>query len=112
LIRPIVLFGQSPVERARQTGSSRCSLYRKAAAFTQLGLAGLLGELPIDDHRRLPEPMRQAIRALKAEHTALNLREIATICYVSFGRRPSHHTVEKVLAEEPIPPSSTRRFPP
>jgi hypothetical protein len=115
-IRPIVLFGQSPTERARQTGTVRRSLYRKAAAFTQLGLAGLPGEPPIDDHRRLPEPMRQAIRALKAEHTALNLREIATICGVPsgprLGRRPSHHMVEKVLAEEPLPPSSTRRFPP
>jgi putative transposase len=112
LIRPIVLFGQSPTERARQTGSARRSLYRKAAAFAQRGLQGLLGDPPTDDHRRLPEPLRQAIRELKAEHAALNLREIATICSVRFGRQPSHHTVETILAAGPVPSSSSRRFPP
>jgi transposase len=111
LIRPIVLFGRSPAERARQTGTSRRSLYRKAAAFTQLGLVGLLGEPSIDDQRRLPEPIRQAIRELKAEHAALNLREIATICYVRFGHRPSHHTVDANLAEQALPSKTTRRFP-
>lgn len=112
LIRPVVLFGHSSAERARQTGTSRRSLDRKAAAFAQLGMAGLTPEPPGDGRQRLPDDVRQAIVDLKAEYAALNLREIATICYVRFGQRPSHHTVQRVMTEEPIPPKTTRRFPP
>ena len=38
--------------------------------------------------------------------------EIATVCYVRFGRRPDYRTVERVLAEEPMPLRMVRRFPP
>lgn len=33
LIRPVVLFGHSPAERARQTGAPQRTLYRQAARF-------------------------------------------------------------------------------
>jgi hypothetical protein len=56
--------------------------------------------------------MRQAILDLKAEHSAFRPTELADICYVRFGRRPSHHTVQHILATESIPPTTTRRFPP
>ena len=59
--------------------------------------------------------MRQATVDLKATYPAFNLREIATICYIQFGRKPSHHTVQRILAEGPEPSPllrSGRRFPP
>ena len=54
--------------------------------------------------------MREAIVALKAEHPGLHLREIATICYVRFGRRPGHQTVKRVLAETPPLEQVVRRY--
>src|SRR5207249_2206667 len=41
LIRPVVLFGSSPAERARQTGAPQRTLYRPAARFETDGMAGL-----------------------------------------------------------------------
>ena len=38
--------------------------------------------------------------------------EIASICYVGFGRRPSKHTVKRILEEEPMPFKMVRRFDP
>ncbi len=65
-----------------------------------------------DTHRNLPTPMRQVIADLKAEFPALHFREIAKICYVQFGRKPSHHTIQAVLAESPLSTRKTRRYPP
>lgn len=62
-------------------------------------MTSLFATPPAPPSRRLPGEVREAIRALKAEHPALNLREIATICYVRFGRRPSPQTTKRVLAE-------------
>jgi len=39
LIRPVVLFGQSPAERAAETGAAQRTVYRQVARFDQLGLA-------------------------------------------------------------------------
>lgn len=48
---------------------------------------------------------------LKAEYPDFSLREIATICYVQFDRRPSHSTVKQVLADGPPPSHTTRQYP-
>ncbi len=40
------------------------------------------------------------------------LHEIATICYAQFGRRPSPHTIQLVLATGPKSSRTTRRYPP
>ena len=37
--------------------------------------------------------------------------EMATICEVRFKRRPSSHTIKKILATEPAPAGVQRRFP-
>ena len=55
--------------------------------------------------------MREALVALKAEHPQLHLRELATICYIRFGRRLGHQTVKRVLAETPLPVLPSRRYP-
>src|SRR5437016_11082835 len=67
--------------------------------------------VPKLDKRTLPPPMRQAIVDLHAEYADLNIHEIATICYVQFGRRPSVQTIKLVLANGPKPQRTTRRFP-
>ena len=67
---------------------------------------------PSETARDLPPDMRQLIVDLKAEHPAFRSHEIATVCYVRFGRRPSHHTVQRVLASGPQPSITARRFPP
>jgi|GEM_PF-5293002 hypothetical protein len=42
IIRPVLLFGISPKERAGETGMSKSSIYYKANLFDQAGM-GLLG---------------------------------------------------------------------
>ena len=43
LIRPVVLFGRSPAERARQTGKAERTIRRKADRFDRFGMASLFG---------------------------------------------------------------------
>lgn len=38
LLRPIVLFGDTPAERAEQTGAAERTLYRRADRFDQEGM--------------------------------------------------------------------------
>jgi len=112
LIRPIVLFGHSPAERARLTGAPQRTLYRQAARFAREGMASLFGPPKVERHRTLPDQIQRAILVLKVEHPAFHPHEIATICSVQFGWRPSHHTVRRILAEDPLPILVGRRFPP
>lgn len=112
LIQPIVLFDLPPSERARQTGdASERTLYRRVARFEAEGMASLF-DPETSRRRRLPPSLRRLIVDLKAEHPALSLGEIANVCYVRSGRRPSKHTVKRVLAEEPLPLRMVRRFEP
>jgi putative transposase len=112
LIRPVVLFGQSRAERAQQTGTPQRTLYRQAARFDRHGMASLFGPTRTEKRHRLPEKIRQHIVAHRAEHPALHVHEITTICWVRFGHRPSPHTVRRILAETPHVPVTTRRYPP
>jgi putative transposase len=107
LIRPVVLFGLTPAERAAETGISPRTIARQADSFEAEGLAALRDTvLP----KRLSADLRQALRALKAEYPAFTPSELVTIAAVRFGRRLSYHTVTRVLAEEPLAPPHTRRF--
>jgi hypothetical protein len=112
LIRPVVLFGRSPAERAQQTGVAQSTIYRKTARFDALGIVGLVEAEPQDDRRQLPPAIRQAIRELKAEYPPFRPNELASICYARFSRRPSSHTIKRLLAEVPPLPSPDRRYPP
>ena len=67
--------------------------------------------VPTLDKRSLPPPIRQAIVDLKAEYPTFTLHEIATICYAQFGRRPSPHTIQMILATGPKPSRTKRRYP-
>lgn len=114
LLRPIVLFGQTAAERAEVTGISERTLDRKADRFDAEGMASLF---PGDarspgDRRRLPADIRHRILTLKAEYPAFRPHEIAEICRRRDDCRVSHKTVQRILAEEPLPPVPKRRYPP
>ncbi|MGZ3618571.1 MAG: helix-turn-helix domain-containing protein, partial [Ktedonobacteraceae bacterium] len=114
LLRPVVLFNESTAERAMETGTAQRSLYRKVAQFEEQGMGSLFAkeasDREPDKSRSLPPDMRQLIVDLKAEHPDFRSHEIATICFLRFGRKPSHHTVQRVLADGPRPSIPARRF--
>ena len=114
-LRPVLLFGETAAERARETGASERTLHDQAMRFEQEGMASLFPkEHPqaADTGHSLPEEMRQLIVNLKAEHPGFTPHEIATICFLHFERRPSDHTVKRVLADGPEPTVTRRRYPP
>jgi putative transposase len=114
-LRPIVLFGETAASRAKETGVSERTLHYQADLFERFGMVSLFPKAaasPSDPGQRLPPEMRQLIVDLKAEHPAFRPHEIARICYVRFGRKPSDHTVKRILAEGPPPSATTRRYPP
>jgi transposase len=112
LLRPIVLFGQLPADRARETGVPERTLRRRSARFDVAGMRSLFDLDPVlaaDKRRQAPE-VRRAILELKAEYPAFGLREIARICQERFDRPVSHHAVGRVLAHEILPILPPRRF--
>ena len=116
IIRPVILWGVTPKERAAETEMSQRTIYYKTNLFDQAGMASILPpvappSVPTHDKRALPPPVRQAIVDLKAEYYLLSLHEIASICYAQFGRRPSPHTIKLILASGPKPSRTTRRYP-
>ena len=80
-IRPIILFGQTPGERAKETGAAQRTLSRKADEFEQYGMQSLFdSQHPrerTESTQSLPEEIRQAIVDLHREMPAMSWREIA-----------------------------------
>jgi hypothetical protein len=77
-IHPVVLYGETPTERAGETSLPERTLRRHADAFDEQGMVVFLRptrKQQHDMHRSLPVPMRQLIVDLKAEHPAFTLRE-------------------------------------
>jgi hypothetical protein len=113
LLRPIVLFGQPTTIRARETGVAARTLRRKVARFAAIGMRSLfeVDEPPAVDRRTLPLGIRKAIVELKAEYPPLKPFAIARICQHRFDRPVSYHTVQKILATEPLPLHPPRRLP-
>jgi transposase len=114
-LRPVILFGETAAERAKEIGASERTLHDQARRFEQEGMASLFHkERPqtTETGRSLPPSMRQMIVNLKAEHPGFTPHEIATICFLHFERRPSDHTIKRVLADGPPPTVTGRRYPP
>src|SRR5579863_2731449 len=114
-LRPIVLFRDTAAERAKETGASERTLHYQADQFERFGMASLFPKARApapDPGQRLPPEMCQVIVNLKAEYPGSSLRELSTICYVRFGRKLSHHTVQRVLAEGPKQTIMSRQYPP
>jgi hypothetical protein len=79
--------------------------------FNQDGIAGLRSPLaPLPPHT-LPTDRKTLILDLKAEHPPLRVNQSATICYARTGRRPDEKTIKRVLADNPLPERTSRRFP-
>ena len=114
LLRPIVLFGDPAIQRAQETGEARNTLERKADTFDEQGMVSLFAskprKQPQETARSLPPGMRQLIVDLRVELPTMSLREIAEICTVHFDRRPSHNTVQLVLASGPPPSITAKRY--
>ena len=108
-IRPLTLFGSSVAERAAETGIAERTLYRRVGRFEEKGMESLFAAETARFRRLLPA-MRRLIVDRKAEYPAFSLGELARICYVAFGRRPSKHTVKRVLEEGPTPLMPVRRY--
>src|SRR5579862_4162178 len=112
-LRPVILFGETAAERAKETGASERTLHDQAQRFEQEGMASLFPKErspTTDSGRSLPEEMRQLIVNLKAEHPRFTPHEISKICFLHFERRPSDHTVKRVLADGPEPTVTRRRY--
>lgn len=90
-------------------------LRHQADQFEQYGMASLFPKERTPEPepgRNLPPEMCQLIVDLRAEYPGFSLREFSTICFLRFGRKLSHHTVQRVLADGPKPSVTTRRYPP
>jgi transposase len=113
-LRPVVLFGETAAHRAKEIGASERTLRYQASQFERYGMASLFPSErapSAETERNLPAEMRQLIVDLKAEYPGFRPHEIATICFLRFERRPSDHTVKRVLADGPKPSISGRRYP-
>src|SRR6266550_8828583 len=62
--------------------------------------------------RTLPAEIRQLIVDLHAELPTMSWREIAEICYIRYGRKPSHHSIKHIATSGPRPSLSARRYQP
>jgi len=71
-IRPVVLYGETPTERAVETSLPERTLRRHADAFDEQGMVVFLRptlKQQHDMHRSLPVPMHQLIVDLKSVGT-------------------------------------------
>jgi len=105
-LRPLVLFGDSVAERAKETGTPKRTMYRRVKRFEKDGMRSLFGtDLAAGRAKRrgLEPAIRRMIVDLKAEHPALNNNEISNIVYVRTGSSLGDHTAERILSEEVVP---------
>ncbi|BCL84720.1 transposase [Ktedonobacteria bacterium brp13] len=115
-IRPLVLFHETPGERAKEIDVPQRTLARKADEFERYGMASLFPSGKQGGAREtaktlLPE-MRQLIIDLYFEHPAMSWREIAEICYIRYARRPDHKSVKHIATSGPPPTRKARRYQP
>ena len=115
LLRPIVLFGQPtarPRPRDRRRPSAPCGA--RSPASTPPGCAASSSRTTRrpPDRRRLPLGIRRGHRRAEGRVPAASAcARSPRICRHRFDRPVSHHTVEQVLATEPLPLHPPRRFP-
>ncbi len=115
-IRPLVLFHETAGERAKEIDVPQRTLARKADEFEKDGMQSLFpsGEQggARETGKTLPEEIRQLIVDLHAEAPSMSWREIAEVCYLRYGRKPSHHSVKHIATASPPPSLSARRYQP
>ncbi|GHO87124.1 hypothetical protein [Dictyobacter formicarum] len=115
-IRPLVLFHETPGERAKEIDVPQRTLARKADEFERYRMASLFpseeqgGER--ETSKTLPPEIRQHIVDLHAELPTMSWREIAEICYIRYGRRPDHKSIKRIATNSPPPKKRERRYQP
>jgi putative transposase len=110
-IRPAAIFGSSVAERSRQTGTPETTLRRRITSFKSHGMRGLF-EPEQFEKSRLDSEVQGLILNLKSDYPPMRDNEIATICYVCFGKRPHGRSVRRVLEANPTAIRMFRRFKP
>jgi hypothetical protein len=115
-IRPLVLYHETAGERAKEIDIPQRTLARKADEFEKDGMASLF---PSEEQggaretsKTLPEEIRQLIVNLHAEAPSMSWREIAEVCYIRYGRKPSHHSVKHIATSGLLPSPQARRYQP
>lgn len=115
-IRPLVLFHETAGERAKEIDVPQRTLARKADAFEHYGMQSLFSSGEAGGEREtsktLPEYIRQLIAELHVELPTMSWREIAEICYIRYGRKPSHHSVKHIATSRLPPGRKARRYQP
>jgi transposase len=115
-IRPILLFGETAGERAKEINAAQRTLSRKADEFERYGMQSLFASQEpredVETSKTLPPEIRQLIVDLHAELPAMSWREIAEICYIRYGRRPAHHSVKHITTSGSLPSLHARRYQP
>ncbi|MFN0071177.1 MAG: hypothetical protein ACKVVP_06770 [Chloroflexota bacterium] len=113
LIRPVVIFGFTPAERAQQEGMSVRTINRRVRRLNTSGMRGFVdAEETPDSKRILPANIRRVIAELKVEYPSFRPNEVSTISFARFNRRPSRATIQMIWADEPAQPRTGSRFPP
>ena len=100
VIRPIVLFAETAVERSRQTGVERTVVGDKARRFVLEGMLGLTDRRAEAAGRKghsYPEAIAGYIVYLQQLYPPIHLREIARIVQRKFGYKTNHHTLKQFL---------------
>ena len=111
-IRPAAIFGSSVAERSRQTGTPEITLRRRITSFKSHGMRGLFEPEQSESKNRLDPKVQGLILNLKSDYPPMRDNEIATICYVCFGKRPHGRSVRRVLEANPTAIRMFRRFKP
>ena len=112
-MRGPVVFGDPITAHAQAVQMAERTLRQDVHDFEQYGMLSLFRPFvrpDTADGRTLTPPMRQHLVDCHFEAPQLSFRELGTICYVKFGRRPDHHTVKKIVATGPAPSIRERRY--
>ena len=115
-IRPMLLFGQTAGERAKETGAAPRTLSRKANEFERYGMQSLFASEVAGGEREtsktLPQEICQLIVDLHIELPTMSWREIAEVCYIRYGRRPDHKSVKHIATSSSVRSLKARRYQP
>ncbi|GAC1405691.1 MAG: hypothetical protein NVSMB49_25110 [Ktedonobacteraceae bacterium] len=115
-LRPILLFGETAGQRAKEINAAQRTLSRKADEFERDGMRSLFSsEEPREQgetSKTLSSEMRQLIVDVHTELPSMSWREIAEICYIRYGRKPSHHSVKHIATAGPSRSLAARRYQP
>ena len=100
VIRPVILWGQTPKERAVETGVSYRTIYYKANLFDQAGMASLF---PPEPHRRFPGRINVRFLQIFDKRSWTYIYSIWRFARMSWQRSASSNSI----ANLPQPPSSS-----